>query len=158
MPVAAVRYGGSSSVRSGSQRARAGNRCGLMKSSLRPSTLIIAARPTSPPVPGHAGRPDAGIGNDERTRDSELAEHLLEQRRRTEAEGRRRQVADRRDAVDAHPLLGSDASTPPRPQRSSGTSWKKTWICSGCRPYDSTSASVTALMAAARSSGGRGDW
>jgi hypothetical protein len=55
MPVAAVSDGGSPSVRAGSQRARAGNRCVLMKSSLRPSTLIIAARPTSLPVPAVVG-------------------------------------------------------------------------------------------------------
>jgi hypothetical protein len=55
MPVAAVREGGRPKVRAGSHSARVGNRCGLMKSSLRPSRLIIAARPTSLPVPAVVG-------------------------------------------------------------------------------------------------------
>ena len=56
MPVAAVSSGGKPSVRSGSQIARLGIRCGLMKPSLRPSLSVSsAARPTSLPVPAVVG-------------------------------------------------------------------------------------------------------
>ena len=55
-PVAAVRNGGRPSVSSGSQIARFGMRCGLMKPSLRPSSSVTsAARPTSVPVPAVVG-------------------------------------------------------------------------------------------------------
>ncbi len=56
MPVAAVSQDGMPSVRSGSQIARRGIRCGEMKPSLRPSSRVIsAARPTSEPVPAVVG-------------------------------------------------------------------------------------------------------
>ena len=52
-PVAAVSLGGRPSVSSGSQMARLGMRCGLMKPSLRPSSSVSsAARPTSAPGAG----------------------------------------------------------------------------------------------------------
>ena len=55
-PVAAVRPGGRPRVSSGSQIARFGIRCGLMKPSLRPSARVrSAARPTSAPVPAVVG-------------------------------------------------------------------------------------------------------
>ena len=88
----------------------------------------------------NAGGPNAGVRNHQRTRDRELPEHLGQQRGRAEAERRRREVADRREALHRHapPAVRSaarpEASTPPRPQRSSGTSWKYTSIWSGRRP------------------------
>ena len=60
-PVAAVREGGRPSVRSGSQIATEGIRCGLIRPSFRPSAMTTTEpRPTSEPVPAVVGMATSG--------------------------------------------------------------------------------------------------
>ena len=62
MPVAAVKTGGSSRVRSGSQIAALGRRCGLRTVVLRPvwGSWIKVPRPASLPVPAVVGTATIG--------------------------------------------------------------------------------------------------
>ena len=129
MPVAAVSQAGRPRVSSGSQIARLGIRCGLMKPSLRPSASVIsAARPTSLPVPAVVGIAITGAvaGGDLRRRrrgsrhSRASGPGWVGEQRDALGEVDRRAAAEGDDAVAA--LGAVERRAPPRPPPRSGWS------------------------------------
>ncbi len=123
-PVAAVRPGGRPSVSSGSQIARFGIRCGLMKPSLRPSARVSsAARPTSAPVPAVVGIAMTGATAGADAVDAAVDRRIVLERAGVGREQRhalgevdRRAAAERDDAVAGLGALDRERAPAPRPR------------------------------------------